>query len=391
MRLVCASSQACPVPAAGRRCAAQPGPAGPPVGRRGAGPAQPVIETSEFVGRIQAVNRVDLVARVTAFLEQRAVHRRRRGQGRRHAVPARARPVRGAGRRPGGRRGAGRRGAAEQPSDPQPAPSSCSTRRPGSAAASTTRRPRSAARRPSSPPPRPSCARRRSTSTTPRSRRRSTARSAAPPSPRATSSTPSTGTLATIVSQDPMYVLFPVSVRAALDLRDRYADKGGFGAVKIKLRLPNGKLYDQDGPARLRRPHRRAEHRHAHLPRAHPQPAPPRRQKRRPRRARAERRRVRHRPAPGRRADPGARHPARRDPVRPAGQLRLGGRRRQQGRAAPGPARPEHAGDGGDRRRASRKARPWSWTACSACGPASSSRPAPATPPPAMPPQAPRN
>ena len=31
----------------------------------------PVIETSEFVGRIQAVNRVDLVARVTAFMEER--------------------------------------------------------------------------------------------------------------------------------------------------------------------------------------------------------------------------------------------------------------------------------------------------------------------------------
>ena len=42
---------------------------------------------------------------------------------------------------------------------------------------------------------------------------------------------PSSGPLATIVSQDPMYVLFPVSVRAAVDLRDRYADKGGFTAV----------------------------------------------------------------------------------------------------------------------------------------------------------------
>ncbi len=58
---------------------------------------------------------------------------------------------------------------------------------------------------------------------------------------------PSTGTLATITSQDPMYVLFPVSVRAADDLRDRYADKGGFSAVKIRLRMPNGKQYDQAG------------------------------------------------------------------------------------------------------------------------------------------------
>ena len=58
---------------------------------------------------------------------------------------------------------------------------------------------------------------------------------------------PSTGTLATIVSQDPMYVTFPISVRAAIDLRDRYADKGGFNAVVIKLQLPDGTLYAQPG------------------------------------------------------------------------------------------------------------------------------------------------
>ena len=58
---------------------------------------------------------------------------------------------------------------------------------------------------------------------------------------------PSTGTLATIVSQDPMYVLFPIALRSALDLRDRYADKGGTAAVIIKLKLPTGKTYDQVG------------------------------------------------------------------------------------------------------------------------------------------------
>ena len=35
--------------------------------------------------------------------------------------------------------------------------------------------------------------------------------------------TPSSGVLTTIVSQDPMYVTFPVSVREALELRERYA------------------------------------------------------------------------------------------------------------------------------------------------------------------------
>jgi membrane fusion protein (multidrug efflux system) len=58
---------------------------------------------------------------------------------------------------------------------------------------------------------------------------------------------PNTNTLATIVSQDPMYVVFPVAVHAALDLRDRYADKGGAAAVVIKLKLPNGKTYGPDG------------------------------------------------------------------------------------------------------------------------------------------------
>lgn len=58
---------------------------------------------------------------------------------------------------------------------------------------------------------------------------------------------PATGTLATIVSQDPMYVVFPVSLRAALDLRDKYASNGGFSAVTIKLRLPTGKMYDVPG------------------------------------------------------------------------------------------------------------------------------------------------
>ena len=59
--------------------------------------------------------------------------------------------------------------------------------------------------------------------------------------------TPSSGTLATIVSQDPMYVLFPISVRSATDLRDRYGQDGGFGAVVIKLRLPSGRMYEQEG------------------------------------------------------------------------------------------------------------------------------------------------
>ncbi len=58
---------------------------------------------------------------------------------------------------------------------------------------------------------------------------------------------PTTGTLATIVSQDPMYVTFPVATRAVLDLRTRYAAHGGFAAVRVKIQLPNGRIYNQAG------------------------------------------------------------------------------------------------------------------------------------------------
>ncbi len=59
--------------------------------------------------------------------------------------------------------------------------------------------------------------------------------------------TPTSGTLATLVSQDPMYVIFPIATRTGLELRDKYAPKGGFSAVKIRLRLPTGKIYGQEG------------------------------------------------------------------------------------------------------------------------------------------------
>jgi membrane fusion protein (multidrug efflux system) len=58
---------------------------------------------------------------------------------------------------------------------------------------------------------------------------------------------PSSGQLASIVSQDPMYVLFPVASRSLTELQKRYADKGGTDAVVVKLRLPDGSLYGHDG------------------------------------------------------------------------------------------------------------------------------------------------
>jgi membrane fusion protein (multidrug efflux system) len=58
---------------------------------------------------------------------------------------------------------------------------------------------------------------------------------------------PSSGPLASIVSQDPMYVQFPIAMRAALDLEKRYADQSGLSAVVIRVRLSDGTLYDRTG------------------------------------------------------------------------------------------------------------------------------------------------
>src|SRR5450759_3237048 len=51
---------------------AQFGPGGPPAVGVVTAQKRPVTESSEFVGRIQATDKVDIVARVTGFIEQRA-------------------------------------------------------------------------------------------------------------------------------------------------------------------------------------------------------------------------------------------------------------------------------------------------------------------------------
>jgi membrane fusion protein, multidrug efflux system len=58
---------------------------------------------------------------------------------------------------------------------------------------------------------------------------------------------PTSGTLTTITSEDPMYVVFPVPVRAALELRERYAERGGLTSMLIRVQLPDGRMYDQTG------------------------------------------------------------------------------------------------------------------------------------------------
>lgn len=59
--------------------------------------------------------------------------------------------------------------------------------------------------------------------------------------------TPESGGLTTVVSQDPMYVLFTIPTRTLIDLRGRYASKGGLETARLKLVLPDGRTYDQNG------------------------------------------------------------------------------------------------------------------------------------------------
>jgi membrane fusion protein (multidrug efflux system) len=58
---------------------------------------------------------------------------------------------------------------------------------------------------------------------------------------------PSSGKLATIVSQDPIYVIFQISQRAVLEHRRRVAESDKNAHVNIHVKLPNGSEYPHPG------------------------------------------------------------------------------------------------------------------------------------------------
>jgi membrane fusion protein, multidrug efflux system len=61
---------------------------------------------------------------------------------------------------------------------------------------------------------------------------------------------PSSGRLATIVSQDPVYVIFPISQRNLLDYYRRRPDDADKNAkVTVRIKLPNGTVYPHPGVA----------------------------------------------------------------------------------------------------------------------------------------------
>ena len=225
---------------------AQPGPGGPPAVGVAEVQQRPVIESSEYVGRIQAVNRVELVARVTAFITKRnfieggdvhagdVLYTLERGPfeaqvAAQASIVAQANAVLQGSSLTLGRAEALLNTAAGQRSKVDDAQSQQRSQAAQLAGAQAGLR-QAQINLDYTEIKAPIDGRISRTSVT-----------------EGNVVGPGAGTLATIVSQDPMYVVFPISVRAALDLRDRYADKGGMAAVTIKIKLPNGRQYGNDG------------------------------------------------------------------------------------------------------------------------------------------------
>jgi hypothetical protein len=295
----------------------------------------PITETTEFVGRIQATDRVNLIARVTAFLEERHVHRGHRGDKGRPALRAGAAAI------PGRPRGQGRQRCSRCRRSCRTQPSRTVARL---VAAAHAGRPaihvddaRATMLSDAAQVLAAQAQQKQSEINLGYTEIHAPIRRQDRPhlGHEGNVVSPSSGTLATIVSQDPMYVVFPVSVRTDAGAAATLRRKGGFSAVVIRMRLPDGHCTAGRASSISSRQHRRAHHRHRHPARLDPQPAT------RPRHAsggftgaRVGRWRIRDRAARGGRAGGTAVGAARGGAVRPAGRLRLYRRCRQQGAAA---------------------------------------------------------
>ena len=151
--------------------------------------------------------------------------------------------------------------------------------------------------------------------------------------------TPSSGVLAAIVSQDPIDVVFPVAARTVIALMESAAAKGGFRSIVVKIGLPDGRTYDEAGAldfldntvaAGTDTITLRAVVANPVLSDAKSDLTA----------RRAGRRRAGDCDPRGRAAGRGAHHPARRGAHRPGRRLCLRRRRRRQGAAAAHRARP---------------------------------------------------
>lgn len=225
---------------------AQPGPPGPPAVGVLTAERRAVTESSEFVGRVEAIDRVDLRARVTGFLEQRAF---REGQ----EVAAGETLFR----------------LERAPFDAQFAQAAAQVASAEAELANATiqlNRARELVRTQAGTQARvddATAAQRSAQATLLGAQAQQRVASinlgyteiAAPFAGKIGRSNfspgavvgPDAGALATVVSQDPMRVAFPVSLRTGQELRDRFEGRGGVAAVRVRIRLVNGQIFDQAG------------------------------------------------------------------------------------------------------------------------------------------------
>ena len=245
----------------GTTIAAAQMPSGPPAVGVVRATKQAITETSEFIGRVQAVDRVVLTARVTAFLDQRLFIEGTEVHEGRPAVPAGARTVRGSG------------GRSRRPRSPMPA-------RDWRMPTSSLRAPVAAehAGRPAlhvddaTANQRSQAAQLMSAQAQLRMAQINLAYTEihAPISGKISRTaisvgnvvSPSSGPLASIVSQDPMYVQFPIAVRRgtgpgeALRRPGRHERRGDPAATAGRVDVR------PDGQDRLCRAHRAGDDRH---------------------------------------------------------------------------------------------------------------------------------
>ncbi len=83
---------------------------------------------------------------------------------------------------------------------------------------------------------------------------------------------PTSGTLATLVSQDPMYVIFPIAVRTATRIARQVRAEGRVQCRRDPAAAADRKDLRPGRPPRLRFADHRPEHRHDHLARRDPEP-----------------------------------------------------------------------------------------------------------------------
>ena len=232
---------------AGKAAEAQPGGGGPPAVGVARAERRPVTESAEFTGRIEAVNRVDIRARITGFIQERAFqegHEVRAGsvlfrierapfeasleQARANVASAqaqlenarvalqRARDLR--------QTGAGTQVALD---NAQAQERTANAQLLGAQAAVRIQEIELAYTEIVSPI--------------------DGKIGRASLTPGNVVSPTLTEPLATVVSQDPMRVAFTVSTRAADELRRRYEPRGGAAAVLVRVRLPSGEVYPHPG------------------------------------------------------------------------------------------------------------------------------------------------